>query len=76
MLKWIALRYIEKACQNRTNANYEDFDEIIKTIVESARIYEPESNDSTVYAYLMTDIRTLALSSLSYVSQSLKEIKF
>lgn len=76
MIKWLAMRYIKRACENRADAAYSQFDEIINTIFAHTAKIESESNDSTVYAYLMSDIRTVALKSLPNVSDGLKEIKF
>ena len=76
MIKWLVMRYIKHACENRSDAAHSQFDEIIKTIFTHTAKVESESNDSTVYAYLMADIKMAALKELHYVSDGLKEIKF
>lgn len=76
MIKWLVMRYIKQACEKRSQAYYSQFDEIINTIFTHTNDIETESNESTVYAYLMADIRTVALKEMQFVSDYLKEIKF
>ena len=50
MIKWLAMRYIKRACENRADAAYSQFDVIINTIFAHTAKLESESTDSTVYA--------------------------
>lgn len=66
-------RYIRNAVREASDAKTEKLDEIFQVIFKEARECDHESNDSTIYAYMLSRLNKASDKELKYVSESLRK---
>ena len=72
LIKWIGMYFIRRACSKVANADSKDYKEIQRTLFKEISMWERESNDSTVYAWMLSEFNRASMIYLKHVSKDLR----
>lgn len=73
IIKWIAEYYIKQACKNACNGSFKDYTDIQTLLFSEIRSCDTESNDSTIYAFMLEQFNKSSNLVLHYVSKGLRK---
>lgn len=73
MIKFIAEYYIKRACRKACDASPSDYYDIQTLLFTEIRLYDSESNDSTLYSAMLDSFNHASKLVLSHVSKELRK---
>jgi hypothetical protein len=72
LVKFFVKLYIRKCAQNACNGNPYHLHLLLKDICAETRAADSESNDSTIYAFLVDELALASKTPLRHVSEALR----
>lgn len=70
--RYFVKRFIRKSMKKANNADARDVFFMMEEMVKSAREFDTEANDSTIYATLMEKMDTAAVLNMEYVCDGIR----